>query len=151
MTSTPSLVLKFDTKDLELTLYESMESVRRRISTYEVEQEEDAEMARSYLRLIGLGAELSFGSKGLSTVFLHLSEGEGNCGVFTGATDLLDKKTIELADENMFANSLEAQGFSAPNRTYPYAIDRLNSDIRVRLEKRHGQNLIVIDDGSLIR
>ena len=151
MTSTPSLVLKLDISDVPLTLRDDIERVAGMLSGYEISREDDDEMGRSYLRLIGRGVELSFKASKLSSVFLYITEGPEDCGTFRGETDLLARDVLSSQDNNLFCDALEAQGFDPSKKEYPFSVDRLNDELRLRLEQRQGNAIVLIDDGAMIR
>ncbi|KQI66936.1 hypothetical protein AN189_18235 [Loktanella sp. 3ANDIMAR09] len=121
------------------------------LGEFETATQIDAEIQRSAIQVLHEGAELLFERDALIAVFLYLTAGPGNLGVFRGTTDLLGKEIIEGQNEEKFIASLEAQGFWAPKRSYPFSIDRLNESLRIRWEKRKGQVLVLIDDGARIR
>ncbi|EBA11189.1 hypothetical protein RCCS2_10470 [Roseobacter sp. CCS2] len=121
------------------------------LAAHVVSTQEDVPMHRTYLRLIGDGVELVFQDKRLTTVFLYLTKGPENCGIFSGSTDTLDRQVLDKADEREFSDVLEAKGYEPSKRTYPFSVDWLNDVIRIRLEKRSSDCLVMIDDGSIIR
>ena len=108
-------------------------------------------MGRSYLRMIGRGVELSFRAGKLSSVFLYPTKGPENCGVFDGETDLLTREALSQTNANAFCDALEARGFVPPEKTYPFSVDRLNDQMRLRFEQRDGRVVVLIDDGAMIR
>lgn len=121
------------------------------LTAHVVSKQDDVEMQRTYLRLIGEGVELVFQDNRLTTVFLYLTKGPENCGIFSGSTDTLDRQVLDTADERKFSDVLEAKGFGPSKRIYPFSVDLLNDEIRIRLEKRSGECLVMVDDGSMIR
>ena len=151
MTSTPSLVLKLDTNDLILSLRDDVNHVAELLYDLEIRREDDLEIGRSYLRLVGHGVELSFKDNKLSSVFLYVSEGPENCGTFRGETDLLTREVFTSKDDKVFCDALEAQGFVLAKKKYPFSVDYLNDELRVRLECRHGSIIVLIDDGEMVR
>lgn len=151
MTLRPSLVLKLDISDVAVTLGGHIEHITAILSNYEIIREDDDEMSRSYLRMIGRGVELSFKADKLSTVFLYVTEGPEDCGSFSGETDLLTRDVLASKDAKVFCDALEAQGFVPSKKEYPFSVDRLNKELRLRREERQGNTVVLIDDGAMIR
>lgn len=151
MTLTPSLELRFATSTLKLSLGGAIQDLDKMLAAHVVTKQEDMQMHRTYLRLIGDGVELVFQDKKLATVFLYLTDGPENCGVFSGSTDTLNRQVLDKADEREFSDVLEAKGYQPSKRTYPFSVDRLNDVLRIRLEKRSADCLVMVDDGSMIR
>ena len=121
------------------------------LQTEEIADEDPISPERRAFCVVDEGAELLFLEERLWAVFLHLTQKPGSSGVFRGSTDLLSKEIIDAKDDRAFAEVLEAKGFWPPKREYPFSVDRLNEDFRVRLENRRGEIMIVIDDGAMIR
>ena len=151
MTSTPNLVLKLDINDVNLSLYTDIVSVIELFSGYEIEREEDVEMNRTYLRIVERGVELLFTGNKLSSIFLHITRGPENCGTFLGEIDLLPREIIDKKNDEIFAEFLESKGFVPPRKKYPFSVDRLNDELRIRLEQRRGSTTLLIDDGNMVR
>lgn len=151
MTLTTNIVLKLDISNVPLSLGDDIEHVLRILSNYKVSREDDLEMGRSYLLMIERGVELTFKLNQLSSVFLYITKGPENLGLFDGETDLLKKEIIQSQDEKLFSETLESKGFRPTEKVYPFAVDRLNDSIRIRLEKREGRAIILIDNGAMVR
>lgn len=117
----------------------------------EIIDDDPAFPERLYFNVVDEGAMLLFADAKLKLVFLHLTQTPDSSGVFRGSTNLLPKEIIDAKDDTAFAEFLEANGFWPSKRKYPFAVDRLDEDFRVRLENRRGDITIVIDDGAMIR
>ena len=146
-----NLELRLHTERVPLRLGEPLEAVQARLDAFQISRVEDQEMGRVNLRILGEGVELGFQDERLATVFLFLSPGDPDLGVFAGETDMLDRSIFDSTDEVRFAETLQARGFGRSKRKYPFATDLLNATLRLRLEKRPDQTLVLIDDGSFIR
>lgn len=121
------------------------------LKIFEIIDEDPAFPDRRYFNVIDEGATLLFEDANLRLVFLFLTQTPDSSGVFRGSTDLLPKEIIDAKDGTAFAEFLEAKGFWPSKRKYPFAVDRLNEDFRIRLENPKGEIKIVIDDGAMIR
>lgn len=151
MTSTPNMELRLLTKTVCLSLREPLDQVLAGLEGIRFSQQNDVEMDRTYIRLLGQGVELLFQNGQLSTVFLYLTKGPDDCGSFEGTTDTIGRDVMDNPKDSVFAETLEDQGYQPAKRQYPFSVDRLNDEIRIRLEKRSGAALIMIDDGMMIR
>ena len=99
----------------------------------------------------GIGFESKMGdgttpSSGMMSALLNVGK-----RVLTGETDLLGPTFFADPQPEHFTQILDAEGFYAPPRSYPFATDRLSDTLRLRLETRPDQVMIMIDDGARIR
>lgn len=151
MASVSKVAMTFDRNPVELTLGDVPHSVFHALSNYPLKHDDDPEIGTVYLRIIDRGVELVFNDTGLSTIFVYLTAGPEDCGVFCGEFDFLSKSVRSSMDDDAFCRTMEAQGFRRAKKTYPSAIDFLNEHLRVRLECRGDKRMVVIDDGAMIR
>lgn len=146
--------LRFPGRTVPLSLGQPLEKAMAAfgdLNISEIIDDDPAFPERRYFNVIDEGAMLLFEDAKLTLVFLFLTQTPDSSGVFRGSTDLLPKEIIDAKDDTAFTEFLEAKGFWPSKRKYPFAVDRLNEDFRVRLENRRGEIKIVIDDGSMIR
>ena len=151
MTLTPSLELTFPADTLPLCLGDSLDQIEDRVSGWTVKRTEIIDAERVYIELIGMGVEMLFKEGALASVTLHLAGDAHASGIFTGRTNLLDRATLEDPSDTSFVAVLEAQGFKPSQRSYPFATDRLNDVMRIRLEARPDRRFVLIDSGARVR
>lgn len=151
MTSMSSLELRLGTDRITLVLGEALEGVRSKLSQYRIKFLDDAEIRRSYVIVLGEGVELVFEDNLLASVFLHLRGAPEDCGHFDGTTDMIDREILEAQDTHLFEVMMEQLGFVPTKRSYPFAVDRLNDDLRIRFEQRPEKSFILIDNGARVR
>ncbi len=151
MTSMSSLELRLDTDRIPLVLGEPLALVRSKFDGRDIKCAEDPEIRRAYLTVLGEGVELVFEDDRLATIFLYLSGAPEECGRFGGTTDMIGREILDAQDSQPFETTMERLGFVPTKRSYPFAIDRLNDDLRIRLEQRPEKSFILIDSGDGVR
>ena len=151
MTSTPCLELTLPADALRLCLGDSLDRIEDRLSGWSVKRTVVANADRVYLEILGEGVELLFKDGALATVTLHLAGDAHASGIFVGRTDMLDRATLEDIGDASFVAALEARGFTPCKRSYPFATDRLNDVMRIRLETRPDRRFVLIDSGARVR
>ena len=136
---------------LHLHLGAPLSEVEPLLSAFHTETDIDPQLTRTHIILPGDGAELLFKDGSLATVFLFLTPTADHPAPFAGETDLLGPTFFADPQPEHFTQILDAEGFYAPPRSYPFATDRLSDTLRLRLETRPDQVMIMIDDGARIR
>lgn len=123
--------------------------VSAELDGFELKTVDVPDAPRRYLLLRGHGVELLFKEDVLAAVALHVDD--QGAGVFRGAIDGVSGDVLVHPDEAGFVAALQALGFERLERRYPFAVDMLDAHLRMRLEQRPGNRMILIDDGARVR
>ena len=102
-----------------------------------------SDLDRTYLLFGSYGFEMLFEGGFLDTVFLYLAS--NSMPLFSGHFNLLDDDFFQTLSVNLFYKSMCDRGFTACKTSYPFAVDFLSSNLRIRLETRSDQTMIIID------
>jgi len=102
-----------------------------------------SDLDRTYLKFGSYGFEMLFEGGFLDTVFLYLAS--NSMPLFSGHFNLLDDDFFQTLSVDLFCKSMCDRGFTACKTSYPFAVDFLSSNLRIKLETRSDQTMIIID------
>lgn len=134
-----------------LTLGTTVAEVRTSLASMHFVEEFDAELDRHDIELPMDGVSLIADSGILSCVFLHLDPMWKESSPFMGNTDLLNTEFFRDPSTELFEECLTRQGFVRLLRPYPFALDMMTSQVRLRYEYRPGNRMIIFDNGAFVR
>ena len=141
----------FNTKPYGFEIGQEFTSVNQTFSDLSPKRTVHNDLDRTYLKFGSCGFEMLFESGILDSVFLYLASNSRSTPLFSGHFNLLDDDFFQTLSVDKFYKSMCSRGFTACKTSYPFAVDFLSSNLRVRLETRSDQTIILIDDGALIR
>jgi len=125
--------------------------IRRSRLVYEVGAY-DAEIRRRYVSLRQSGIELLFEEDRLRKVALYVRPPKPAYAKFNGTISLLPDDFFKAPSRERFVEALRASGFAIWPKAYPYAVDLVSADLRVRYADNPNTHCHVgIDDGSMLR
>lgn len=146
-----TLIIQLGSDEIRLKPQDTLDGILEVLKNREVHIDPDPEMNRTYLELTGDGMDIVFKGDQLSSVFLFLDPIPPRTDRFQGHCNILSERFFVAPSHELFVSEMAALGLVKNNRKYPNAVDYLNEHIRVRLERRNGSSMILIDDGSFLR
>ena len=146
-----TLEFVLNTKPYGFEIGQEFASVNQTFSDLSPKCTVHSDLDRTHLKFGNCGFEMLFESGILDSVFLYLASNNRSTPLFSGHFNLLDDDFFQTLSVDKFCKSMCGRGFTACKTSYPFAVDFVSSNLRIRLETRSDQTIILIDDGSMIR
>ena len=146
-----TLAFRLNAKPYDFEIGQEFASVNQTFSDLSPKCTVYSDLDRTYLKFGSCGFEMLFEGGLLDSVFIYLASNNRSTPLFSGHFNLLDDDFFQTLSVDLFYKSKCGRGFTACKASYPFAVDFVSSNLRIRLETKSDQTIILVDDGSLIR